>query len=223
MFDNIPEFKLIRSKRKSIGIRISDKGELIVRAPLYVSKRVINSVVLKNMNWIEQKKKEIELKNRNKKKFIQGEKLLFLGKEYEIRFVLDQKDSIKFKGAFLISYDKKDKAEDIVIKFYKDRAYEILSERVKYYSIKYGFEYNKFKINSAKKRWGSCSSKGNLNFSFYLIMAPLEIIDYVVVHELCHLRIKNHSKEFYNLVKSILPEYKTRIAHLKILSPHLTL
>ena len=89
-------------------------------------------------------------------------------------------------------------------------AKEIINERVKFYANKYGFNYNKIKITSANKRWGSCTGKGNLNFSYKLIMAPIEIIDYVVVHELIHLIDKTHKKSFYNKVEKILPDYKER-------------
>ncbi|MCS7122892.1 MAG: M48 family metallopeptidase, partial [Candidatus Micrarchaeota archaeon] len=71
----------------------------------------------------------------------------------------------------------------------------------------YNFRYNRVRITNARRRWGSCSSSNNLNFSWRLIMAPLEVIDYVVVHELVHTRIKNHSKAFWRMVEAVMPDY----------------
>jgi predicted metal-dependent hydrolase len=79
----------------------------------------------------------------------------------------------------------------------------------------HGFEPGKLRISSARTRWGSCSRQGTLSFTWRLVMAPEEVIDYVVVHELCHLRHLNHSKAFWGLVEGILPDYKVRRAWLK--------
>ncbi len=92
--------------------------------------------------------------------------------------------------------------------WYKERAYEKIKERVEFYAQKRGLKYNRVNITSAEKRWGSCSAKGNLNFSWRLIMAPLPVVDYVVVHELVHLIEKNHSKEFWKKVKLFMPDYE---------------
>jgi len=99
--------------------------------------------------------------------------------------------------------------------WYKERAYEKISERVQWYALKNGFQYNKIKITQAQKRWGSCSSKGNLNFSWRLIMAPLPVVDYVVVHELAHLVEKNHSKAFWSKVKMLMTDYQKQQEWLK--------
>ncbi|MBC7195216.1 MAG: M48 family metallopeptidase, partial [Caldisericia bacterium] len=127
-----------------------------------------------------------------------------------LEIVVNQREPLILKDKFYLSSKKLNKAREIFIKFYKNRAIEIISQRVDYYSKMNSFKYNKIKINSATKRWGSCTSKGNLNFSYRLIMAPIEIIDYVVVHELVHLVDKTHSKSFYEKISKILPDYKKR-------------
>ncbi|MBI4687875.1 MAG: M48 family metallopeptidase [Nitrospirae bacterium] len=83
-----------------------------------------------------------------------------------------------------------------------------MSERVSWYSSLSGLKYNRVKISDAQKRWGSCSAKGNLNFSWRLIMSPIRVIDYVVIHELAHLEERNHSKKCWNKVKIMLPDYE---------------
>jgi len=98
--------------------------------------------------------------------------------------------------------------------FYK-KAEEIFDERLKYYCGIIGVKYHRFCIKAQKTRWGSCSSKGNLNFNWRLVMAPDWVLDYVVVHELVHLVHMNHSKEFWDAVAVYIPEYKKAVAWLK--------
>jgi predicted metal-dependent hydrolase len=84
----------------------------------------------------------------------------------------------------------------------------MISERVNIYSAKHGFAPKQVKITSARTRWGSCSPDGTLNFTWRLVMAPLDVIDYVVVHELVHLRVKNHSRKFWKAVEEIMPGWR---------------
>ena len=98
---------------------------------------------------------------------------------------------------------------------YKKEAKQIIIPRVQEFAQKYGFTYNSIKITSAMTRWGSCTSKKNLNFTYRLALAPERVRDYVIVHELCHLRQMNHSKKFWSEVASIMPDYKDQEKWLK--------
>jgi len=89
----------------------------------------------------------------------------------------------------------------------KDKALEFISGRVEHFNEIYGFKFNKINIRNQKTRWGSCSRKGNLNFNYKLLFLPAQIADYIIVHELCHLKEFNHSKRFWDLVAEIMPEY----------------
>lgn len=200
--------KIIRSKRKTISLQVSDEATLIVRAPFKVSEEIINRVILKHGNWIEKKKKEMQLRDIkfSKKEFVNGEGFLYLGNYYRLRLVENQETPLNFENGFYLSKEYLAHAGEIFIDWYRERAYEIISERVKWYAQKRGFKYNKINITNAQKRWGSCSHLGNLNFSWRLIMAPLPVIDYVIVHELLHLCEKNHSKAFWNKVKILITE-----------------
>ncbi len=97
----------------------------------------------------------------------------------------------------------------------KARAKKVISERVKYFAEQYGFEYARISIKNTSSRWGSCSTQGNLNFTYKLLFLPDHLRDYIVVHELCHLRQHNHSKKFWAAVASILPEYQEHVRELK--------
>ncbi len=99
--------------------------------------------------------------------------------------------------------------------WYKKQARAVLTERAGYFARKHGFEIGKIRITSARTRWGSCSTKKTLSFTWRLVMAPPEVVDYVVVHELCHLRELNHSRAFWAQVEAILPDYKGKRKWLK--------
>lgn len=99
-----------------------------------------------------------------------------------------------------------------------EKALKIFPERVEYYARKMGISYGRITIREQKTRWGSCSSKGNLNFNWKLTLMPMEILDYVVVHELAHRREMNHSREFWKIVEQVLPDYQDRRRRLKELT-----
>lgn len=202
--------KIIRTKRKTIALHITDNATLIVKAPLNVNDKMIMNVVLKHKKWIEQKKIEIEAREQrfSPKEFVNGEGFLYLGRSYRLKIVDDQEVPLKFENEFRISRKVLPQAKEVFIEWYKKKAYEKISERVLWYAQKRGFKHNKVNITNAQKRWGSCSSNGNLNFSWRLIMAPLHVIDYVVVHELVHLEEKNHTRAFWNKVKMLMPNYE---------------
>jgi len=204
--------KIFRNKRKSFSIEIDDSGEILLRVPIKASIEEVNEFIKRHSKWIEKKLNEIE--NRKikyqPKNFVDGEKFLYLGEFYNLNIVKNQKIPLIFKNEFYLSKNYILNGYEIFKNFYKKMAKEIINERIKFYANKYGFKYNKIKITSANKRWGSCTGRGNLNFSYRLIMAPLEVVDYVVVHELVHLVDKTHKKSFYNKVEKILPDYKER-------------
>jgi predicted metal-dependent hydrolase len=127
---------------------------------------------------------------------------------YKLEFVDDLDMPIVFNNGFKIARKNYDIAKEILIGWYQEQAYQQISERVIWHSSLSGLKYNKIKLSGAQKRWGSCSVKGNLNFSWRLIMAPFRVIDYVVVHELAHLEEKNHSKRFWDKIKIMQPDYE---------------
>lgn len=202
--------KVIRSKRKTISLQISDDAALIVRAPFKASDEIINRVVLKHKDWVEKKKKEMQLRDIkfSKKEFVNGEGFLYLGNYYRLRVVENQEIPLNFESGFYLSKECLVNAKEKFIDWYKMRAYEKISQRVRWYAQKRGFKYNRINITNAQKRWGSCSCRINLNFSWRLIMAPLPVVDYVIVHELVHLCEKNHSKAFWNKVKMLMTDYE---------------
>ena len=102
---------------------------------------------------------------------------------------------------------------------YKDDARVFVLEELERWSSEYGFRFNRVSIKNTKRLWGSCSRKGNLNFSYALLFLPRELAEYVIVHELCHLKEHNHGRDFWRLVERVLPDYRARRAELRRYSP----
>jgi predicted metal-dependent hydrolase len=201
--------KLIRSKRRTIALIIERDGSFVVRAPVRASTAAIEAFIQQKADWIIRTRERMKsIEPIFGKQYADGEKFLFLGSSFDLKLVGFQKHLLHFDSGFTLSRAAQAKGEQVFTRWYKERALEIISERVRQYSQKYGFTPKQVKISSAKTRWGSCSLNGTLNFTWRLVMAPLEVIDYVVAHELAHLRVKNHSSKFWKMVESIYPEYK---------------
>lgn len=201
--------QIIRSSRKTIALEVTDRATLIVKAPYLVSNKTIDEVIQRHSEWIKKRISNAKTtKKVSEKEFVSGESFLYLGRTYKLFLVKEQKEVLKFDNGFYLRGDQKPFARDIFILWYKNAARSLILERVSYYSNLTGIKYNNVKITSAMKRWGSCSQKGNLSFTYRLIMAPLPVIDYVVVHELCHILEHNHSRAFWEYLRVILPDYK---------------
>lgn len=213
--------KLVRSKRRSVGLEITGEAVLVVRAPLHISRRSIEEIVVKKKNWIERKIKKIKERNSRLtlKSYKSGEKFYYLGRQYPLIITNitseNSQNPIVFDGKFVLDKKYQNRAREVFIAFYKKKTLKVIKMRAAFYAGKYGLKYSRIRITRAEKRWGSCSSKGSLNFSYRLIMTPLEIVDYVVVHELAHLKYHDHSGKFWREVEKMLPEYRNRRAWLK--------
>ena len=133
----------------------------------------------------------------------------------EVRKFVDSKSSWIEKHLANRVPHNEDKLTDSELKQLRERTRILVTERVRYFAPLVGVTYNQIAIRSQRTRWGSCSSKGNLNFNCLLGLVPSEVLDYVVVHELCHRKELNHSDRFWNEVSRILPDYKARKQWLK--------
>lgn len=169
------EIKIIRSNRKSISLQVDENCRIIVRAPIWCTRRKIDKFINEKRDWLN---KALEKQQRRA--------------------------------------DKLSDLDETNIKELKKYAREYLPERLDYFSKIMNVSYTGFKVTSARKRFGSCSGKNSLCFSYILMLYPKEAIDYVVVHELAHIRYKNHQKEFYDFISTVLPDYKEREKLLKM-------
>ena len=203
--------QLIRSKRKTLALIVKADGSLIVRAPLRASQKSIREFVENNAKWIEKKRAEVLTFLRPlPKQYIPGELLLYLGEAYPLEIVKRQEKALLLDEKFKLAEAAQGNAKAAFEHWYREQAKQVLSERVQLYADQYGLQYKKIGITSARTRWGSCGTNGSLNFSWRLILAPLTVIDYVVVHELAHTLHHNHSQRFWKRVEKIMPDYKER-------------
>jgi hypothetical protein len=209
--------KIIRSKRKTLCLEVTRDARLIIRAPLWTGEEVIKDFVLRKRVWIAKKLKRA----RNSflashKTFREGEFFSYLGRSYRLIAVDEPVNKVFFfDNNFFVSRSAINNVRSLFIDWYRRQAYRLIKERVLYYHALTGLDFNCFKISRAAKRWGSCTSKNNLLFNFRLVMAPLPVIDYVVVHELCHLAVRNHSRKFWDKVGKVLTDYRVCKAWLK--------
>ena len=197
----------------------------MVRAPLRMSMIHIQEFVQNHARWIREKQSKIKSSpSPQRKQYISGETFLYLGQEYQLAVVEHQRHALTFMGSrFHLANSHIPKGKEAFVRWYKARALAVISERVSFHANQNHFKYQKIRISSARTRWGSCSSNGTLSFTWRLVMASLEVIDYVVIHELVHTRIKNHSPKFWHLVADVLPEYKQYVFWLKKNGQFLTL
>lgn len=205
----IKHFKLIRSRRKTIALGVTADASLVVRAPMQTPVGYIERLVKRKMKWIQGAIARVESRPRAlPREFIEGESFLYLGKSYKLSIEKNAPKNISFRNGFLLRSTEKKYARELIIGWYKKEAKKKIAERVEWCARRFGLSFKSIKITSAEKRWGSCSTTGNLNFSWRLIMAPTSVIDYVIIHELAHLEHKNHSKDFWNSIKIMYPNYE---------------
>lgn len=191
--------RLIRSGRRSLALIISPDATLTVRAPFMTTLGYIKKFVFKKRAWINKKQMQAQ-KNGvppKAKEFINGEEFLYLGEIHKLQF--ENRKGLGLK-------DRREK----VIKWYKRQALQKITERANYFSNLTGWKFRSIRITKAESRWGSCGRKGSINFSWKLIMAPLDVVDYVVVHELAHIPERNHSARFWSKVSMVVPDYKEK-------------
>ena len=216
--------QIVRSKRKTLALVIKPDGSLIVRAPLRASERSIREFVEKNAGWVEKKRAEaLKALPALPRQYLPGEMFMFLGNAYPLEVAKRQKKPLILEENFKLAESAQSNAKLVFERWYRAQARQILDERVELYARQYGFQYTKIGITSARTRWGSCSASGSLNFSWRLILAPLEAVDYVVVHELVHTVFHNHSKQFWKMVREVMPDYSERRKWLRKNAPQLIL
>ena len=215
-------YNLTRSKRKTIALYVRS-GVVDVRAPLRTPKYEIDRFIASKEKWIRSKLVYLDERAERRESFSLNydEVVIYRNRKYPI--VQISGNRVVFDGdSFCMPQGLT--PEDIkaaCVRIYKKLAKRDLNEKVQQFAKQLSVQPAAVKVNSAKTRWGSCSAKKNLNFSWRLIMADDSVIDYVVVHELAHLIELNHSNRFWAIVKSILPDYKERQKRLKELQEKL--
>ena len=206
--------EIIRSRRKSLTITVNSFGRLIVRAPLHCSEQRIYAFLQEKEGWIvrkiaEKKGAGIELPPEN----LNGYGLLLLGKKCKI-YVVDT-PKVAYDSEKNVLYLPMNKPQERLVKWLKDNAKRIFTQVTAQTAARMGVTYQSVGVTSARGRWGSCSGKNAIHFSFRLLYAPKDVIEYVIVHELAHTKHHNHSKTFWEEVAKFVPDWKVKRAWLK--------
>jgi predicted metal-dependent hydrolase len=214
---HIIEYWLRRSKRRSIGFLIEDDG-LHVTAPRWVTIAEIEEAVRSKQRWIVAKLDERRKSLAQKKEptpLGDGASIPFLGKIYTLRVQSGEKtsgvaldDTLDTITVSLRPNTREDKLKMHVENWLQKEARRVFSQRLPTFSEKLGVTYRSFALSSAMTQWGSCTAQGTLRLNWRLIHLSLDLIDYVIAHELSHLREMNHGPRFWSTVKSIFPEYE---------------
>ncbi len=207
-------YELIFQERKTLGIKVFPEGSVKVYAPSETSNEKIEEKVKEKARWILKQQNEFLSYHplTPARKYVNGETHLYLGRQYLLHGELDLMNHVKlYRGKLIVYHKANTKVETILKKWYKEKAkehFELLLEQKLSLFSKYRFDKPELVIRTMNKRWGSCTSKGKIILNPELIKAPKGSIEYVMIHELCHLVHHNHTKAFYELQEKFMPDWK---------------
>ena len=211
--------KIFRSKKRWRTINIKIKNEIIeICCPFFTSPRKINSIIEEKSSWIEKKIAENRYINKKKEELKLLEKIFYKGKSVSLKMKIDKFDKVFLEHNTLMVISKKTSVEykkKVIEKWMEEEAIIYLNERLKSLALKFSIKYKSLEIKKYRSRWGSCSSNSNIKLNWKLIMLPIKVIDYVIIHELAHIIEPNHSKSFWSLVQRMYPKYKKSDSWLK--------
>ncbi len=218
------------SKRKrTVALSIEPDLSLCITAPTGTKTSSIEGIVRRRSAWIIRKLADIkEYKSSlHLREFISGETITFLGKQYILRVTRDVRAEtgcliqdgvllVNMKNDWLTGENLRQEVRFEIASWYKKQAKKKLKSRAGYWSKKLGINFRSLIISNPHKRWGSCDPHNNIRLNWRIVMAPLSLVDYVVVHELCHVPHKNHSEKFWQLLGNFIPDYDSRKKLLRI-------
>lgn len=224
-FEDAPVTLRRTGRKKSISLAVRD-GCIAILAPRRVPDRDIQELINRKAAWLRRKlAKHAEAKRLTTHAFVDGETFLFLGERYPLQVQDGPKARAELEaGVFVVQARRSHSAERrarsvraAFLRWYKAEAATLIEDRVRYYAARMTLSPGQLSFRDYKSMWGKCTSDGDLTFNWKLVMAPLEIVDYVVVHELAHLRYLNHSAAFWSVVEAAMPDYRV---HRKWLKDH---
>lgn len=215
-------------RKKTVALHIQPNSTVLVLSPQFLEGEKIREIVAKRARWIVQKQAKLKRFNAGiiKKEFVSGESFPYLGRQYRLKILRSDGANVPncklINGRFQIAINENiigkpasSAVSESLLKWYIARAEKKINERVEKYSNPMGKKPLRIIIRDQEKRWGSCSHSGVIRFNWKVIMTPISVFDYVVVHELCHLIIKDHSDKFWEKLGSIIPDYKKKRQWLK--------
>lgn len=225
--DTVFLVRIVKEKRKTVTLKIISGTELFIKAPSAFSNTRLKELLEKKKKWILEHTSVFSGEENPflSIRYTDGSKVYYMGKAYEFHVKYQEPaagrkpeaDIRKTKEKIIVETidTSEEYVKDQMQIWYKNQAGNEIVKMIQKYQPYIGEKIGTIRIKSQKTRWGSCSELGNLNFNWHLILLPKSLIEYVVVHELCHLRYLNHSTQFWDCVSKILPDYKDRETELK--------
>lgn len=201
------------SKRKSIEIGVTPSGDIRLKVPLRTSDKSISDIIKKKSDWLIEKLALVANNTISKRQYVSGETILYLGQPIYVQIKRRdvnrlQISMVENEVVIVVATDTgNEEIKDLLIGLYKKLLKALIISRIDFYQSRFDKRPSRVTIRDQKTRWGSCSSRASLNFNYRLLMAPIEIIDYIVVHEMCHMDYMDHSKEYWQRVKEVMPDY----------------
>ena len=207
------------SKRKTVGITVYPTGEVRIAAPRRTSPAEVRRLVAEKADWIAKKLFEYKASGCHDatKKYVEGEAFLYLGKEYLLHLAtgdhgplvtLDDRRLNVVLPPVISGPHREEMAREAVFEWYRFHAEMVVEEAMGPYCRRLGILPPFYRVKNLSKRWGSCTARNDLNFNAKIAMAPLPQLEYVVAHELCHVKVKDHSPRFWSLMETVAPGYK---------------
>jgi predicted metal-dependent hydrolase len=211
-------YELQFMQRKTLSISVYPDLSVVVKAPEETNLEDVEKKVHKRSRWIlnQQRRFEIYLPDVPPRKYISGESHRFLGRQYRLKVIKSETEQIKLSRQFLEVYTRDTNPENVrklVEKWYRDQANQIFLDRLTAAYTRLAREtipFPKIVVRRMQSSWGSCTAKGTISLNIKLIQVTKEYIDYVIVHELCHLKHLHHEPEFYKLLSRIMPDWKRK-------------
>ncbi|MDH4462066.1 MAG: SprT family zinc-dependent metalloprotease [Flectobacillus sp.] len=213
------DIQITKSSRKTVSIYIERDGTVAALVPEQLTDEQIMEVIKTKeyqihrhlAQWIQLNEAKVE------REYVSGQSFMYLGRNYRLRLVDEKLGEVKLKnGYFLLSKQEKMKAKELFVEFYKAKLKEKISPIIERYKGQLGVTPQELKIMELQHRWASCTIKGNVNFHWKCAMAPIDVLNYIVVHELAHIIHPNHSPEFWNTVDKVLANYDSQIKWLRL-------
>ena len=207
------------NRKKTVSFRIKNQ-EVIISVPIFLSDNEIYNLVEMKIKWIKDK---LALEKLNtvsiKRKYENGDIFLYLGSEYSLKIKKSYRDNIYIKDKNLIVEVKNvlaiNNIKNNIKNWYISESKKYLTKTNSYYEILIGVKSNKLLFGQYKSKWGSCNSKKTISYDWRIIMAPFEVIHYLIIHELCHIKYPNHSIYFWKYVEKYMINYKIQKKWLK--------
>jgi len=220
------EYQLMFEDRKNLAITVNPDKSVVVKVPLKSSLDEIQAKLDKRGQWIVKQLNYFDKFHplQPERQYVSGETHYYLGRQYRLKIHKGPDNTVKLIGKFFIAQTTKPGNREhlklLMNEWYAIHAQLLLDRRVKLYweqILRSGFRHLEIQYRPMKRRWGSYSQNGTITFNIELVKAPLNCIDYVIVHELCHLIHPNHDKGFYRLMESIMPEWRSNKEKLELL------